>query len=212
MVNIIIADDHEMFVEALVALFDEGEEIAVAATAVNGAGVLALLEIHRSVDVVVLDISMPGIDGIETLTEMRRRGHCMPVLMLTQEAHGGTIVRALKAGAAGYVLKTSRRAEFVEAIATVASGGEFISEAAKASMIARLTGRRSNADQPPLTRRELEVIRLIALGRTTSEMATELFISSYTVETHRRNLLQKLGLRNAAALARYAVEHGLVDE
>jgi DNA-binding NarL/FixJ family response regulator len=118
----------------------------------------------------------------------------------------------MKAGAAGYVLKTADREEFLAAIRTVASGGEYISDYAKAALIARLTGRQLEGEAPVLTRRELEIIKLIAAGKRTSEIAEALFISTYTVETHRRNLLQKLKLRNVADLVRFAIENGLSDE
>jgi DNA-binding NarL/FixJ family response regulator len=212
MLNILVADDHDIFIEALVSLLNDTGEIHVIATASNGDGALGLVEQYPDVDALVLDISMPVMDGIETLTELRRRKCPIPVLMLTQELSGGTIARAMKAGAAGYVLKTAGRDEFLTAIRTVAAGGEYISEEAKASLILRLTGRKTPGEQMPLTRREHEVLKLVAAGKTTNQIAEELFISAYTAETHRRNLLQKLGLRNAAALARYAIEHGLADE
>lgn len=210
MINILIADDHDIFIEALVSLLNDTGEIHVVATASNGCDVLRLAEKYPNVDVLVLDISMPVMNGVEALTELRRRHCTIPVLMLTQESSGGAIARAMKAGASGYVLKTGGREEFMVAIRTVAAGGEYISEKAKTTLIAKLTGRRSETEPPSLTRRELEVLKLVVTGRTTNEIAEELFISPYTAETHRRNLLQKLGLKNAAALVRYAIEHGLV--
>jgi DNA-binding NarL/FixJ family response regulator len=212
MINILIADDHEIFVQALVSLLDDSGEVRVLGTASNGEAVLPLVEKHPDVDLLILDISMPLMDGVETLTELRRR-HCnIPALMLTQESSGTTITRAMKAGAAGYVLKTAGREEFLTAIRTVAGGGEYISEEAKDTLIAQLTGRKAQVEQVPLTRRELEVLKLVAAGRTTNEIAETLFISAYTAETHRHNILQKLGLKNAAGLVRYAIEHGLAGE
>jgi two-component system, NarL family, nitrate/nitrite response regulator NarL len=171
-----------------------------------------LIEQHPDVDVLVLDISMPVMDGVEALTELRRRNCTIPVLMLTQELSGGTIARAMKAGAAGYVLKTAGRDEFVAAIRTVASGGEYISENAKTSLILQLTGRKAPGEETPLSRREREVLKLVVAGKTTNEIAEALFISPYTAETHRRNLLKKLDLKNTAGLVRYAIEHGLDNE
>jgi len=212
MINILIADDHEIFIEALVSLLNDTGEIHVVATGSNGKDALQLVEEHPDVDVLVLDISMPVMDGVEALAELRRRKCLIPVLMLTQEFSGGTIARAMKAGASGYVLKTAGREEFLTAIRMISEGGEYISEEARDSLILRLTGRKTPGEQIPLTRREHEVLKLIAAGKTTNEIAGELFISPYTAETHRRNLLQKLNLKNAAALVRYAIEHGLVDE
>jgi DNA-binding NarL/FixJ family response regulator len=212
MINILLADDHDIFAEALVALLNGTGEIHVVATASHGQEMVLLVEQHPDVDVLVLDISMPVMDGVEALTELRRRKCTIPVLMLTQEFSGGTIARALKAGAAGYVLKTARRDEFVTAIRTVSSGGEYISEEAKTSLILRMTGRKTPGEEIPLTRREHEVLKLVVVGKTTNEIAEVLFISPFTVETHRRNLLKKLKVKNAADLVRYAIEHGLASE
>jgi DNA-binding NarL/FixJ family response regulator len=155
---------------------------------------------------------MPVMDGVEAVTELRRRNSTIPVLMLTQESSSGTITRALKAGASGYILKTAGSDEFITAIRTVASGNDYIGEGAKEALIAQLTGRNTEPEQTPLTRRELEVLKLIAAGKTSKELAEELYISTYTADTHRRNLLQKLGMKNVASLVRYAIEHGLADK
>jgi two-component system nitrate/nitrite response regulator NarL len=212
MINILIADDHEIFTEALVMLLSDSDDVRVIGTAPEGGLALQLLDRHPEAHVVVLDVSMPSMDGVEVLRELRRRRSTIPVLMLTQELSPGVIVRALRAGAAGYVLKTAGREEFLRAIRDVAEGRQYISPAAKDLLLASITGRDSHTGPPRLTRRERDVLKLIVAGRTTNHIAAELFISSNTVETHRRNLLQKLGLPNAAALVRYAVEHGLVDE
>lgn len=211
MIKILIADDHDIFIEALVSLLNDTGEIHVVATASNGCDVLRLVEEHADIDVLVLDVSMPTMGGVEALNELRCRHCTIPALMLTQESSSGVISRAMKAGASGYVLKTAGRDEFLQAIHAVAGGGEYISEGAKESLIARMTGRRSLEDPSPLTRRELEILKLIASGNTSNEIAKQLFISSLTVETHRRNLLQKLNLKNIAGLVRYAIEHGLTD-
>lgn len=211
MINILIADDHDIFTDALVALLGDTDEISVVGTASNGRDALRLVEEHPEAELLVLDIQMPVMDGIETLMELRRRRSPLPTLMLTQESSGGTIARAMKAGASGYVLKTAGRDEFVRAIRTVAAGGEHMSEDAKDTLIARLTGRAIEGEPVLLTRRELEVLKLVASGLTTTQIAGQLFISAYTVETHRRNLLQKLELKNSASLVRYALEHGLAD-
>jgi DNA-binding NarL/FixJ family response regulator len=211
-IRILIADDHDIFIDALASMLGDAGEIEVITTASDGREAVELVAQHPELDLIVLDVSMPGMDGIDALREVRRSGNDVPALMLTQELTGGTITRAMKAGAAGYVLKTAGRDEFLSAIRLVAAGGEYISEDAKTALIARLTGRRSPVDQPALTRRELEILKLVATGLSTRQMADQLFISAYTVETHRRNLLQKLGLKNAAGLVRYAIDHGLVDE
>lgn len=209
MIQILIADDHEIFIDALASMLRESGEIEVVATASDGAETLRIVGTHPAIDVLVLDVSMPDMDGIEALRALRSAGCRIPALMLSQELSAGTIARALKAGAAGYVLKTAGRDELLRAVRTIATGGEFISERAKEALIARVTGRSSTPEHAALTRREREVIRLVAAGFTTNEMAEKLFISVYTVDSHRRNLLQKLDLKNTAGLVRYAIEHGL---
>jgi DNA-binding NarL/FixJ family response regulator len=209
MIQILIADDHEIFIDALASMLRESGEIEIVATASDGGEALRMVGMHPEVDVLVLDVSMPEMDGIEALRSLRSAGCRIPALMLSQELSGGTIARAMKAGAAGYVLKTAGREEFLEAIRTIAGGGEFICDGAKDALIARVTGRSSTPEHAALTRREREVLRLVAAGLTTNEMAERLFISAYTIETHRRNLLQKLDLKNTAGLVRYAIEHGL---
>jgi DNA-binding NarL/FixJ family response regulator len=210
-INILIADDHDIFIEALVALLQDTRVVNVLATAGTGRGAVQLVADHPTADVLVLDLSMPDMDGVAALLELRQRKSTIPVLILTQEDSGGMIARAMKAGATGYVLKTAGRDEFLTAIRTVASGAEFMSEAAKAALIRKATGRTDTGIPVHLTRAELEILRHVANGNTTKEIAEVLHISPFTVETHRRNLLQKLGLRNVAALVRYAIENGLVD-
>jgi DNA-binding NarL/FixJ family response regulator len=213
MINILIADDHDLFTDALVSLLTDTGRINVVATARNGEEAVLLAGEHPEIDVLVLDISMPVMNGIDALLELRRRECTIPALMLTQESTSGQVARALRAGAAGYVLKTSGRDEFITAIGTVAEGGRHISAGAQEALVARALGRTPPTTGPtPLTRREIEVLKLISAGETTNEIARQLFISADTVETHRRNLLQKLNVKNVAALVRYAVEHGLVGE
>jgi DNA-binding NarL/FixJ family response regulator len=212
MLHILIADDHEIFIEALVSLLRDTTEIDVLATGSNGQDALRLVEDHPDADLLVLDVSMPVMDGIDALTELRKRKITIPVLMLTQEYSGAVISRAMKAGASGYLLKTAGRDEFIAAITTVAAGGEYMSSSAKETLLNRLTGRKDGEDTVPLTRAELGVLRLVAAGKTTKEIAEALFISPFTAETHRRNLLQKLKLRNTAELVRYAIENGLAGD
>jgi DNA-binding NarL/FixJ family response regulator len=211
MIKILIADDHTIFADALKALLSDSGRIHVTATATNGEEALRLIRAYPDTDLLVLDVSMPLMDGVEVLVELRRQNNTIPVLMLSQELGSITIMRAMKAGAAGYVLKTAGYDEFLAAITAVAAGGEYLSEGARSALIAGLTGRGTDSDRPHLTRRELEVLKLIASGNSTNEIAGQLFISAVTVETHRRNLMQKLQLRNVAGLVRYAVEHGLAD-
>jgi DNA-binding NarL/FixJ family response regulator len=212
MLKILIVDDHSIFSDALISLLNDRGSVEVTATATSGREGLDLVGRHPDTDVLVLDVSMPGMDGVDVLLELRRRRSAVPVLMLSQELSSGTIMRAMKAGTSGYVLKTAGYDEFLTAITAVAGGREYLSDAAQSALIAGLTGRSSRVGEPHLTRREIDVIRLIASGNTTGEIAERLFISAMTVETHRRNLMQKLQLKNVAGLVRYAMEQGLAEE
>jgi DNA-binding NarL/FixJ family response regulator len=212
MITILIVDDHAIFVKALSSLLSVSGNIHVAGTASNGREALSLVEQNPSADVLLLDVSMPEMDGVEVVAELRRRKVLLPVLMLSQEYTGATIARAMKAGAAGYVLKTADYEELIGAIAEVAQGRDYLGPAAQAALVAMMTGRQSEINPPRLTRRELEILKLVASGQTTNQIAATLFISALTVETHRHNLMTKLGLKNVAGLVRYAMEKGMLEE
>lgn len=210
-INIIIVDDHDLFVEGLVALLDDTPRFRFIARASNGEEALELVGAHPEVDLVIMDITMPVMDGIAATREMRRRKIPVPILGLTQNDDGGSITRAVRAGMQGYVLKTAGRQEFISAIEKVAAGEQFYSDAAKNTILFSLAGQRKEGPDT-LTGREKEVLHLIADELTTQEISEKLFISPYTVETHRKNLIRKLGVKNVAGLIRYACEHGLLDE
>ena len=209
MLNILIADDHELFIEGLTALLADAPDISFAGFARNGQEAVELAENHPEAHLFIMDLSMPEMDGTEAMKELRRRKCTIPILALTQNSDGGSVAKAMKAGASGYIIKTSGKDEFLEAIRSVAAGDQYFSTTATAALISTMTGKE---EQTALTRREKEILRLIAAEMTTNEIAEKLFISPYTVETHRKNLIQKLNVRSLAGLVRYAVEHGLADE
>lgn len=211
-INVLIADDHALFIEGLTALLNDAPHIRFVGVASNGQEALQLAEEYPAADLMIMDLSMPVMDGIQATKELKKRKCRIPILALTQNDDGGSVSRAMKAGMSGYILKTASRIEFVEAIQSVASGEQYFSERAKDALIFTMTGRESLNGPVLLTKREKEILRLIADEMTTNEIAEKLFISSYTVETHRKNLIQKLGVRNIAGLVRYAVERGLMEE
>lgn len=211
-INVLIVDDHDLFVEGLTALLADAPHIRFVGVASNGLEAVKLAEAHPHADLIIMDISMPEMDGIQATKELKKRKCPIPVLALTQNDDGGSVTRAMKAGMSGYILKTANRSEFVEAIQMVASGEQYFSDRAKDALIFSMTGRESPNGPTMLTRREKEILRLIAEELTTNEIADKLFLSPYTVETHRKNLIQKLGVRNVAGLVRYAVERGLMEE
>lgn len=217
-IKVLIADDHRMVVDGLIALLGEAPEIEIVGTASNGAEAVELAESHPEANVMIMDISMPVMDGIQAMKTLSKSRPDLQLLALTQNADKGSITRALKAGVSGYLLKSAQKAEFLEAVRTVAEGGTYFNDQMKDALISSMT---STSPAPPsaetgnasasLTDREREILRLIALEHTTNEIAERLYISPYTVETHRKNLIQKLGVRNSAGLVKAAVRLGLAE-
>jgi len=161
---------------------------------------------HSPADVVLTDIQMPGMGGIELIGEMRRLYPGVKVLMLTMLEDTETVKAALKAGAAGYVFKSASLDVFSKALNTVASGSKFYSE----EVMERVLESTREGGLDGLTDRELEIVRLIASGLKSSEIASQLFISVNTVETHRKNIFSKTGVKNAVGLSHYARKHGII--
>jgi len=215
-IKVLIADDHRMVVDGLIALLGEAPEIEIVGTASNGAEAVALAEGHPEAGVMIMDISMPVMDGIQAMKHLSRSRPDLRLLALTQNADKGSIARALKAGVSGYLLKNAQKEEFLEAVRTVADGGTYFNDQMKEALISSLSGTvpATPKDSDPaatLTDREREILRLIALEHTSNEIAERLYISPYTVETHRKNLIQKLGVRNSAGLVKAAIRLGLAE-
>ena len=210
MIRIIIADDHAIVRQGLRQMLAGMNDMELVGEARDAAELLELFR-KQSCDVVVLDVSMPGRSGLEVLEELRSEHPHVAFLMLTMHPQGQYAVRALKAGAAGYLTKDSAPAELITAIRRVAAGGKYIT-AALAETLADYLG--SKTDKPPhesLSDREFEVLRRIGAGKTVSEIAEELFLSPNTISTYRARLLEKLNLRNNAELIHYAITNRLIE-
>jgi two-component system nitrate/nitrite response regulator NarL len=213
--RVLIADDHRVVRSGLRGYIESDPTMVVTGEASDGNEALDLLERHAP-DVAVIDISMPIKDGVETTKEIRRMFPSIRVLVLTIHDDEEFVTQLIKAGADGYVLKDADKREILEAIRTVASGARFfsprIAKLMEEEFVRRLDGTRASGFNPSqkLTRREIEVLRHVALGLTNQEIASALFISPLTVHTHRNNLMQKLGIHDAAGLARYAIQIGLI--
>ena len=162
-------------------------------------------------DVVVLDLGLPGRSGLETLTEIRRRYPTLPVLILTAYAEKQFALRALKAGANGYLTKTSSPGLLVHAIRQVASGRRYIGPEIAEMLAAALSGGSMDAPHEALSDRELGVMRAIASGKTVSDIARDLSLSVKTISTYRARALEKMSMRNNAEFTHYAIKSGLVD-
>lgn len=206
MTSIIIADDHKMFRQGIVSLLSEERDIRVIGQASNGEEVLKLFE-QTIPDVLLLDIEMPKMDGFDTLRALKKLKLSTKVLVLTMHKSAEFIKNILKAGASGYLQKDAGKETLVNAINQVITTGTYYSEDTSRLVLESFQKKHLNAQISP---REKEIIRLLADGLTTKKIATKLFISPHTVETHRQNILLKLGLKNTAELIKYAIQKGLL--
>ncbi len=181
--------------------------------AANGDELLGLLP-EMGCDVVVLDLNMPGMDGFATLSRLREEYPTIRILVLSMLDHEQYVAQAMNAGALGYTLKNTGRAELIHAINTVAAGQPFLCTAIGLNMLRKLQNAEGSATDTrtpgSLSKRELEVLRLIAEGLTNAEIADRLFTSKRTIETHRQNIIEKTQAKNTAALIKYAVSEGII--
>jgi DNA-binding NarL/FixJ family response regulator len=209
MIRVLIADDHAVVREGLKRIVADNADMTVAGEAATGHEVLDFARRHEC-DLVLLDLAMPGKDGLDTLGELKALRPRLPVLVLSVYPEEQYAVRLLRAGAAGYLTKESAPEELVAAIRRVSRGGRYVS-AALAEQLALLLG--SASDRPPheaLSDREYRVMLLLASGRTVSEVADSLCLSVKTISTYRSRALHKMHMRNNAEFAFYAVKHGLL--
>ena len=210
MIKILVADDHAIVREGLKQIVRETSDMEVAGEAADGRQVFQMVA-NDDWDVVLLDIGMPGKSGMDILKELKAEKPALPVLMLSMYPEEQYAVRALKAGASGYLTKESAPDELVAAIRRVAQGGKYITAALAEELAAGLVGEVDEAPAEILSDREYQVMRLLAAGKTVSEIAEELSLSPKTISTYRTRILEKLNLRNTAEIIRYAYEHGLTN-
>ena len=208
--SVFIADDHPIVRRGLYEMLGEESDLEVVGEAADGDAVLAAAAEGRG-DVIVLDLSLPGARGLDLLRRLRAEFPKVPVLVLSIHPEEPYALRCLKAGAAGYVEKTSAPAELVEAIRTVVSGRRYLSVRVAERLVGGAEVRQER--EPPhetLSEREFQVMCRIAGGRTISEIAAELELSVKTVSTYRARLLAKMGLRTNSEITRYVFEHQLL--
>lgn len=211
MIRVLIADDHQMFVDGLKSLLVEEKEMCVVGEARNGYEVLEICE-HEQVDIVIMDINMPLMDGIQTSKKLSKTHPSVKILGLSMYNDKDYITDILKAGARGYVLKNTGKDSLMNAIATLQSGSTYLSEEVSKTLLSSFM-KSQTGDQliEKLSDREREVLDCIASGLTTYEIADKLFISKNTVETHRKNLLYKLKAKNTAELVNNAYKQRLIQ-
>ncbi len=212
-IRVLLIDDHKMMREGLRAMLAEEPEIDIVGEAAEGRTGLDLVG-TLSPDVVVMDIGMPDLNGIEATRRIRNEYPNVKVVALSTHADKHYVHYMLKAGASAYVLKMSAFNELVQAVRAARFGQTFLSPEIAGAVIARAMQTPKQAEvsvYSSLTSREREVLQLVAEGRASTEIATEMHISIKTVETHRRNLAHKLGLRGTAELTKYAIREGLTS-
>jgi two-component system nitrate/nitrite response regulator NarL len=211
MTKIIIADDHQIVIDGIKSLLQSEVEIQIIGEAQNGK-VLLESEHLTEADLVLMDLGMPELNGLEASKALRIAHPNIKILVLTTYADQRSIKDMVKIGVDGYVLKDSGKANFLEAISTIMAGEKHYDKRVTDVLMNSFNPKKSQSTTPtPLTEREKDVIRLIAEGLSTNEIANKLFLSAFTIETHRKNIFTKLGFNKVASLVRYAIEEGLVD-
>ena len=211
--RILLADDHTVVRDGLRMVLDSAPDLEVVAEAGDGAQAVDIA-LSEDIDLAVLDVSMPRMTGLQAAHELTRRKPELRVLILSMHDNEQYFFEALKAGASGYVLKSVANRDLIEACRATMRGEPFLYPAAVRALVRDYLDRASRGEttpEDPLTPRELEVGGGGAEGLTSDEIATQLFISKKTVDRHRANVLEKLGMRNRVELTRYAIRRGLVE-
>ena len=211
MIKVLLADDHSIVRAGLGRIVEESGDMVVVAEAADGREAIRKAEESRP-DVAVIDISMPGLDGLEVISRLNHHYPELPVLVLTMHEEGQYVVRAVEAGAMGYVTKQSAPEQLVAAIRKVLEGTRYLTdEAAEALALRVAKGTKGKSLLDSLSMREMQVLRRLALGNTNREIAEAYGISVKTVDTYRSRLLKKLDLRNNAELSRFAIQNRLIE-
>jgi two-component system response regulator NreC len=212
-IRILIADDHGVLRAGLRALLNAETDMEVIGEAAEGQAALRMAE-ELKPDVALLDLSMPGLGGIEITRLLKTASPAVRVLILTVHEDESLLREAMRSGASGYITKRAIEAELINAVRSVWRGDLYVHPSMTRALLEGLSPNSAAADEPvePLTAREIEVLQFLAQGYTNRQIAEELCISTRTVESHRANLMGKLGLHGRVALVRYARERGLLDE
>jgi two-component system, NarL family, response regulator NreC len=213
-IKILLADDHALMRRGIRVLLERHGEFEVVAEAGDGREAVQLTEAH-SPDVVVADIAMPGLNGIEAARQITQKSPHTAIIILSMHSDESYLLRALKAGARGYLLKDCPESDLIDAILAVHTGKAFFSPAVSKMLVEdymrQLQNRGIEDSYELLTTREREVLQLLAEGKSNKDVASILNLSLYTVETHRGNILQKLGLHGTPELMLYAIRKGVIS-
>ena len=211
MTSVVVVDDHAVVRSGLRLLLENQDDIEVVGEAGNAKDAIFRARALKP-DVILLDVVMPGESGIDVLPQLKKESPETKVLVLSMQDDPSYVREAFAAGASGYVLKEAADEEVVAAVREVAGGGSYVHPALGARLVAAEAAERAAAEADPLSEREREVLRLLALGHTNQEIAERLYISVRTAESHRAHIMQKLRLTTRAELVRYALTHGLLTD
>lgn len=211
MIRVLLADDHTIVREGLKELLAETGDIRVSGEANDGTETLSQVRANEF-DIAVLDMSMPGRSGIDLIRQVKAEKPRLPILILSMHSEEQYAVRALRAGASGYLTKESATEQLVTAIRRVAAGGAFVTPETAQRLALGTNAPGAGAPHTSLSDREFQVFQRIASGESVSEIAKRLNLSVKTISTHKTRAMQKMGLANQAELIRYAIEHGLLDK
>jgi two-component system response regulator NreC len=214
MIRVVVVDDHTLMRQGLVGLLDEDPDLVVVGQAGDASSALDIIEETRP-NVVLMDVGLPGVSGLELTVHVKRIVPDIRVLVLTMYEREDYLFEALQAGASGYVLKGADIQDLLTAVRTVARGETYVYQSLTGKLVAdylsRIEDGADRKDYDGLSRREREVLALIAEGLTTSQIADRLYLSPHTVQTHRDHVMTKLDLHSRVALTKYAIRKGLIE-
>jgi DNA-binding NarL/FixJ family response regulator len=208
-IKIIIVDDHQLFRDGLAGLLTKHEDFELSASLPDGASLLQFLAEQEEPDIVLLDLTMPNMSGLEVLKKLKKRYKKVKTIIISMHDDGNYIVKCAKAGAYGYLLKNADEEELINAIHQVDNGNRYYNADISAKMFQNLSLQSSIPEK--LTKREIEVLQYLAEGLITKEIAQKMVISTRTVETHRANMLKKLDVKNTAELIKRATQLHLLN-
>ena len=213
MLRILVVDDHAIIRKGVIRLLEEADDLEVTCDEASNAQEALVKVSARRYGVVLLDIAMPGVNGLELLKQLHRDHPALPVLLLSMYPEEQYAIRALSLGAVGYLTKEGAAEELIIAVKKVLSGGRYISTSLGEEMAAHIGSGKKTCELPheTLSDRECQVFKLIGSGKTPTQMADELFLSVKTVSTYRIRLLGKMNMKNNAEIISYAIKHCLVD-
>lgn len=208
-INILLADDHQMFLDGITTMLQRSRKVEILGTAKSGEELLKLLE-NNQPDMVITDLQMEGMSGVEAAEKIKAKYPQVKIMALTMHNEEGFVRKLMEHGVSGYVLKNAGKEELMTAIDQVMTGKGFFSPEVMATMMKSFKKPApKKTDNLPLSEREKQIISLICKEYTTNEIAEELKLSPLTIETHRKNVFLKLGVKNIAGLVRFAIKHNL---